>query len=622
MRQRVLSSRLLASAATLIAVVGAGGRPAMAEPSRPAAAPVMGATPATDGLGGTATAAAVAPGASVYHPVVPSRLADTRLGSGYSRISASMIRITVTGRAEIPRSATAVMLTLTVADAAKEGYLTAFPSASPTPNASNVNFGEGDTIANSAVVQLGANGSINVFSSLAGAKIIVDVVGFFETATAATAAGRYVPIAAQRVLDTRDPGVGRFEPGEARTVRFPVSAIPASATAVVANLTYLDAVQPGFFTAWAEGRRPDASNGNLDSRRQTRAHMAVVPTAVVDGTQTMTIYSSGGAHVLVDIAGYFTGPDDTPGTSGMFVSSAPQRVLDTRSGEPVGAGGFAHVAARSGLAVWANLTSVGGQRAGFVSARPAFGAMPTTSALNTSVPGETIANAAVINLSNQGAQLYSDGGEHLIADVSGTFTGSATPAVCRTVVLAHGGSYTGGSPADLGPWASRFRLAGWTVVNADYPTEPDFQDKVWGWWYPRTSVFQDVPAEMEAAHEQAVTALRPQVSRAAVSGCVTHVLGYSSGGSALADAVSSLDGVTSFHLVASAVLDVDDVGGPPMHVWHSANDPIIRAEAAAESCPRWMATGAACTLHDLGSQDGAHIRVELDAATRWLLNEG
>jgi hypothetical protein len=429
------------------------------------------------------------------------------------------------GREGVPRQAAAVVVTLTVVDASAAGYLTAYPNGSNRPDVSNLNFERGSTIANTSVVQLGTNGAMNIFSSVVGAKIVVDISGVFLPMAGPATSGRYVAVPGVRALDTRSEG-GPFGAGESRVVRFPATTVAPGATAVVANFTYLDPTGPGYFTIWPGGPRPNASNGNLDAGKQTRAHLAIIPVSVVDGMASISIFSSAGAHVLVDVTGYFTGADAAPADDGLFVPSTPWRALDTRvTGRPVSAKGSVRLFAGTGIAAWTNITSVDAVAPGYVTTRPAFSPLPNTSALNTSAAGKVIANAAVINLTSEGAQLYSSAGEHLIADVSGVFTGAATPTKCRVVFLAHGGGYTGGSSTDMIPWAARLTLAGWQVINADYRVASQYSEQVWGSWYPRTSVYQPIPTEMKQAHDLAAADLKPQVRGALSRGCITHLLG-------------------------------------------------------------------------------------------------
>lgn len=332
----------------------------------------------TTGVRPGSAAAAPVPATTTFTPVSPLRLADTRTGVGYGRPDGSTIRVVINGRDGVPRQAAAVVVTLTVVDAQNPGYLTAYPNGSARPDVSNLNFERGATIANTSVVQVGTNGAINIFSSVVGAKVIVDISGVFLPTPAPAASGRYAAVPEVRALDTRSDG-GAFGAGESRILRFPGATVAPGATAVVANFTYLDPAGPGYFTIWPGGPRPNASNGNLDARNQTRAHLAIIPVSVVDGLAAISIFSSGGAHVLVDVTGYFTGADALPSDDGLFIPSAPWRALDTRiAGRAVSPEGSVRLFAGTGIAAWTNITSVDAVAPGYVTTRPAFSPLPNT----------------------------------------------------------------------------------------------------------------------------------------------------------------------------------------------------------------------------------------------------
>lgn len=65
----------------------------------------------------------------------------------------------------------------TLGDATRAGYLTAYPCSSVPPSASNVNYDAGRVVANSAIVQLGEQGDLCLFS-LADTDVLVDVTGY------------------------------------------------------------------------------------------------------------------------------------------------------------------------------------------------------------------------------------------------------------------------------------------------------------------------------------------------------------------------------------------------------------------------------------------------------------
>ncbi|MFB9714620.1 hypothetical protein [Arthrobacter methylotrophus] len=80
----------------------------------------------------------------------------------------------------IPASVSAVVFNLTVTGPQSFGFVSAFASGTERPNASNVNFGVGQTVANSVTVPVGADGKVTLFNRSAGTShLIADVSGYF-----------------------------------------------------------------------------------------------------------------------------------------------------------------------------------------------------------------------------------------------------------------------------------------------------------------------------------------------------------------------------------------------------------------------------------------------------------
>ena len=94
------------------------------------------------------------------------------------RSAGSVTELVVAGRGGVPVNASAVVLTVTVTEPVGAGFVTVFPCGSPQPNASNVNFAAGATVANSVVSGVGAGGRVCIFTMVA-THVLVDVNGFF-----------------------------------------------------------------------------------------------------------------------------------------------------------------------------------------------------------------------------------------------------------------------------------------------------------------------------------------------------------------------------------------------------------------------------------------------------------
>ena len=282
---------------------------------------------------------------------------------------------------------------------------------------SNLNFVRGNTVANSAVVQLSGAGTIDVYTSVP-ADVIVDVTAVFAPAPGPVASGRFIASAPQRLLDTRS--IGARGTGELR-VPLPPGVAP-DAVALAVSVTAVDAAAPGFLTAYPAGTsRPDVSVVNTDRFNTTRANALFVP-VTPDG---IAVFRSMDTDVIVDLWGWFTGPSAASSTDGLFVPQSPSRVWDSRGSlDPLNAGGTVEKVATppSAAAVVLNLTAVEPTRPGFMSVHAAGTALPNVSSLNYRWR-QPVAALTVSAVSSRGLAVYSFAGSHVLIDVAGWFTG-------------------------------------------------------------------------------------------------------------------------------------------------------------------------------------------------------
>lgn len=110
----------------------------------------------------------------------PASTFDGRDAGGGLRPAGGSYTLEVAGRAGVPTSASTVVLTVTAVDAERPGFVTAHPSGTARPNASNLNHGADEataTIANTVVARVGAGGAVCLFSS-APTEMVVDVAGW------------------------------------------------------------------------------------------------------------------------------------------------------------------------------------------------------------------------------------------------------------------------------------------------------------------------------------------------------------------------------------------------------------------------------------------------------------
>ena len=375
-------------------------------------------------------------GASSFVAVSPSRLADTRGDSGvggFTRLTPNSIRVKIAGRGGVPANATAAVLNVTAVNTTLAGFVAVYPAGAELPTISNLNVERaGQIIPNLVTVFLGTDGSVDVYTQNA-ADLIVDVNGAYAPATAAVSAGRFVALStAFRAIDTRNLGAKVGIGGVQRVDCTPV--VPASASAIVVNLTVTESNAAGFWTGYAAGgAKPDSSSVNTDGPNQTRANQAILPVGTVGGLRGIDVFASSGGHLIVDVAGYFTGESDPKGTDGLFVPNSPYRTLDTRINAKYGklypgwVAEFDYTGRAQSQAVVVNLTTTATRGAGFFTGYPARTERPLASNLNASYKNQTVANHAILRTSTVGVAVYTQLGGHLIVDVAGYFLGTPVP---------------------------------------------------------------------------------------------------------------------------------------------------------------------------------------------------
>ena len=395
-----------------------------------------------------------------YVSLAPARFLDTRsmatgartfdgndLGCGAVDQGLANVRtLMIEGRGGIPSAGVdAVAVNVTVVSPTASNYVTIYPSGTPKPNASNINFVAGQTLPNMAIVKLGNDGKIAIYNNAGLTQVIVDVVGWFPDGS------DYTGVDPQRLLDTRSCGGcdtidGLNEATGAlsaqQTFLLPVvgrGTIPLTGVGAVAlNVTVVSPTASNYLTVYPSGAaQPTASNLNFTAG-QTIANMVI---AKVGNDGKIAIFNNAGStQVLVDVVGWFP-------TVSEYTGIIPQRFMDTRfcsgcdtvDGQYEGLGPLTPAQAfslqitgrgsipSSGVgSVALNVTVVGSTASNYLTVYPSGASPPTASNLNFSA-GQTIPNMVIVKLGTDGVNagritLYNNAGfTPVLVDVVGYF---------------------------------------------------------------------------------------------------------------------------------------------------------------------------------------------------------
>src|SRR4051794_33170457 len=223
------------------------------------------------------------------------------------------------------------------------------------------------------------------------------VTATFPDATAAGPTAGLVPLDPVRVLDTRSAG-GRVAAGGTRPVDLS-AVVPSGATAAAVNLTVDGPAGAGYLTAWdCSGPAPNVSALNYTAGTPRGAATVVG----LSSSRAFCVFSLAATDLIVDVSGAYEA-----GHGQRFTAQAPERILDTRTSGPPGAGATVRVAVPSSggtppSAVTVNLTATGAAKPGFLTAFPCGGTPPVVSNVNHGV-GAAAANLVTVKLGADGA---------------------------------------------------------------------------------------------------------------------------------------------------------------------------------------------------------------------------
>lgn len=215
------------------------------------------------------------PSGGQYRSAAPARFMDTRatgitldgVGQGIGAIPAGgIVNLPVTGRGRVPDTGvSAVVMNVTAVSPTVRSSLTVWPTGGLRPSASSVNFEAGSVTPNLVVAKIGRGGRVSFFNMNGTVDVLVDVVGWFESA------GGFTPVEPARLMDTRAgrltvdgaySGEGKLPGGGIWGVQVTDrGGVPSASVvrAVALNVTAVGGTVPSSLTVWKGGDWPPPS---------------------------------------------------------------------------------------------------------------------------------------------------------------------------------------------------------------------------------------------------------------------------------------------------------------------------------------------------------------------------
>jgi hypothetical protein len=337
------------------------------------------------------------------------------------------------GACNIPTSAKAYSLNLTVVPKASLAYVTVWPTGQAQPNVSTLNAFDGGVTSNAAIVPAGPDGGINVYAT-ANTDVVLDINGYFASPESVQGLVLHT-INPCRLADTRltagafgGPAIGG---GGSRD--FPVQAgscgIPFTAQAYAFNATVAPQGNLSYLTIYPQGQsRPNVSTLNSFDG-SIKANAAIVPAG---SAGSISVFATDTTHAILDVNAYFAPPGSAAG--GLhFYPVTPCRVVDTRTVSPNSPYPTASLTYRipvpsspcaipsTALAYSVNVTVIPATALSYLTLWPGGAAMPAVSTLN-SPQGTIRANAAIVPAGSDGSvSVFVTDSSYIVLDINGYF---------------------------------------------------------------------------------------------------------------------------------------------------------------------------------------------------------
>ncbi|ARC58397.1 tRNA nuclease WapA [Frondihabitans sp. 762G35] len=281
-----------------------------------------------------AHAAGAATGTGGLYVPATQRIAQSTNGSGglpNSRLTSNhWYQIPIEGAGSLPTDGiSAVQITFTISGQTSAGFIHADQGSATSPNTSTpyMTYDSSNSIANAAVLPVGANGNIQVQVTSA-ADLVINVQGYYTDGD--PAAGGFVATSATSVFNS---GNTSYTTGQSTTFQVGgTSQVPSDASAVVLSVIESNqGTDPGYLYAYPAG---GVRSTGLNWPAGKNIEWTTVVTLPANGQITLSMGSSSGVRLSAAVQGYFVknnGPAVagafTPGTARVYNSQSPSQPI-------------------------------------------------------------------------------------------------------------------------------------------------------------------------------------------------------------------------------------------------------------------------------------------------------
>ncbi|MFG1606767.1 hypothetical protein [Actinoplanes sp. NPDC049265] len=364
-----------------------------------------------------------------------ARVLNTVNGTGTTkgvRGPASTTQFQVLGTAGVPTTnVKAVFVNITTKAPTAVTYLQLYKGdLTSRPGGQQVNVAAGDNLSNAAVVEVGSNGKLSLYNNAGNIDVIVDVMGYFTSITAASGPGGFVPVPANPTVVSTASGIGTPDgtvpAGGSRTVNLLGGVVPAGVPAVFVDLQVSGATADGWI-----GTVPSGGSGEhpvLANENGTTSHGVWIRVAA-DGRANLINRGTGAVNLLVRLLGYATPTNNTGAGFRPLLKRVTDTTLAANATVDLPVGGVFGLPVKGIAGVALNFTAQSNTENGYFKAW-GVGITEPTSSTATWNADRTRAGFAIIKPGTDGkirVKNVSTGSVRLILDMEGWFAEPVTP---------------------------------------------------------------------------------------------------------------------------------------------------------------------------------------------------